>query len=85
MAVAGSLSYRPPVDTDPNTEELRAIQADRERAERSLAEEAPEAEETAQHERRADKARYLREKLDKRAESEREAERNVEDPHDESG
>jgi hypothetical protein len=61
------------VDPDPHTEELRLTQADRERAERRLADESPEEQETAQHERRADKARYLREKLEQRAESEREA------------
>jgi hypothetical protein len=61
------------VDSDPPTEELRLTQAERERAERRMADEAPEEEETAQHERRADKARYLRQKLEKRAESEREA------------
>ncbi|HEY2653610.1 MAG TPA: hypothetical protein VGI50_16925 [Solirubrobacteraceae bacterium] len=62
------------MDPDPHTEELRLTQADRERAERRLADESPEEQETAQHERRADKARYLREKLEQRAESEREAE-----------
>lgn len=76
---AGSISRPPsatvrPVDSDPDTEELRIIQAKREQAERSLAEEAPEEDETAQHERRADKARYLQRKLEERAESEREAE-----------
>jgi hypothetical protein len=61
------------VDPDPHTEELRLTQADRERAERRLADESPEEQETSQHERRADKARYLREKLEQRAESERDA------------
>ena len=75
MALRASLSYRAGVDSDPPTEELQLTQAERERAERRLAKEAPEAPETAQHERRADKARYLREKLEQRAESEREAER----------
>jgi hypothetical protein len=66
------------VDFDPHTEELRLTQAERERAERRLADESPEEQETAQHERRADKARYLREKLEQRAESEREAGRGGE-------
>jgi hypothetical protein len=61
------------VDSDPDTEELRSTQAERERTERRLAEDAPEEGETAQHQRRADKARYLREKLEERAESERKA------------
>ena len=65
---------------DPDTEELQAIQADRERAERQLADEAPEEDETAQHQRRADKARYLQDKLEKRAASEREAEGRGERP-----
>jgi SAM-dependent methyltransferase len=55
---------------DPDTEELRAEQLARERAERELAQDPPQEEETAQHERRADKAKYLREKLEERAESE---------------
>ena len=59
---------------DPKTEELRIVQDEREQAERQLAEKAPVEEETAQHARRAEKARYLREKLEERAESERERE-----------
>ena len=66
------------VDPDPHTEELRLTQANRERAERRLADESPEEQETAQHLRRADKARYLREKLERRAASEREAGREGE-------
>jgi hypothetical protein len=53
------------------TEELKIVQADREAAEREAAEAAVDDDESAQHERRADKARYLREKLEQRAESER--------------
>ncbi len=53
------------------TEELKIVQADREAAEREAAESAVDEEEVAQHERRADKARYLKEKLEDRAESER--------------
>jgi hypothetical protein len=53
------------------TEELKIIQAEREAEERELAQSALDEEEAAQHERRADKARYLREKLEAREESER--------------
>jgi hypothetical protein len=57
---------------DPHkTEELKIVQADREATEREAAESAIDEEEVAQHERRADKARYLREKLEEREESER--------------
>jgi hypothetical protein len=55
---------------DPQTEELQIEQLKRELAERGASESAP-ADEKAQHERRADKARYLREKLEDRAKSER--------------
>ncbi|HUB05249.1 MAG TPA: hypothetical protein VMA76_09260 [Solirubrobacteraceae bacterium] len=53
------------------TEELKIVQAGREAAERDAAESAVDEDEVAQHERRADKARYLREKLEQREESER--------------
>ena len=53
------------------TEELKVLQAEREAAERNRAESAMDEDEVEQHERRADKARYLREKLEQRAESER--------------
>ena len=43
------------------TEELKIIQSDREVAEREQAESALDEDEAAQHERRADKARYLKE------------------------
>lgn len=56
---------------EPNTEELKLVQIEREQAERSRAESVPDDEEAAQHERRADKARYLAEKLEERARSER--------------
>ena len=58
-------------DTDPKTEELKLTQLEREQAERRRAETAPDDDEAAQHERRADKARYLAEKLEERADSER--------------
>jgi hypothetical protein len=53
------------------TQQLQDAQVKREAAEREHAKAAPDPQETAEHERRADKARYLREKLDERAESER--------------
>ena len=58
---------------DPTTDELRALQGERERKERHRSGE-PGAE-GEKHERRADRAAYLREKLDERAEAERRAER----------
>jgi len=63
------------VSEDPVTQQLRVDQLKRERAERSSADEAPLEEETDQHERRADRAAYLREKLEERADAEREAEK----------
>jgi hypothetical protein len=61
------------VGEDPETAELRKAQLTREAAERQHAERAPDEDEAATHERRAEKARYLREKLEERAESERES------------
>ena len=59
---------------DPTTEELRIAQVKREAAERAAAEHAPDDDEgTGQHEARADKAAYLRRKLEERAEAERRA------------
>jgi hypothetical protein len=57
---------------DPKTEELRLDQGQREAAERARAEQSTDEEDTGQHRRRADKAAYLREKLEERARSERE-------------
>ena len=59
-------------DPGPSTEELRAVQAEREQAEREMAEQTRDPREERTHERRADRAAYLREKLDEQAESERE-------------
>jgi hypothetical protein len=56
---------------EPTTEELQEAQRRRESTERRQAKTAPDEQETAQHERRADKAHYLREKLEEREESER--------------
>ena len=57
---------------DPKTEELRLEQIERERSEREQAREAPESAEERTHRRRADRAAYLKSKLDERARSEEE-------------
>jgi hypothetical protein len=59
------------VTDEPDTEALKQAQLEREQAERRRAETVPDDDEAAQHERRADKAGYLAEKLEERAESER--------------
>jgi len=59
------------MDDDPITEELRTDALEREREERRRAQEADRDEETQAHRRRAEKAEYLRRKLDERAKSER--------------
>ncbi len=56
---------------DPITEELKIVQLEREGAERKRARTSLDETEAAQHERRAEKAGYLAEKLEERAESER--------------
>lgn len=58
---------------DPKTEELRVEQILRERNERAAAQDAPD-EEAEQHDRRAEKAAYLKAKLEERAKSEDAAE-----------
>ena len=55
---------------DPKTEELRVEQTRRERVERAGAEAADQPAEEQTHERRAERAAYLEEKLGERAESE---------------
>jgi hypothetical protein len=67
------------MDEEHTTEELKALQWERETTEDELARSARDESEAAQHERRADKARYLREKLEERAKSEREVEGSGED------
>jgi hypothetical protein len=59
---------------DPKTEELRVEQVQRELAERDQARESTEDAEERTHERRADRAAYLKKKLDERAKSEEELE-----------
>ena len=58
---------------DPKTEEMRLEQIQRERSEREQATDSHEPAEEKTHARRADRAAYLREKLDERARSEDEA------------
>ena len=60
-------------EEDPDTKELRAAQARRVREELAQAQAAADEAEESQHARRADKAEYLRQKLEERARSEREA------------
>ena len=55
---------------DPTTEQLRAVQSAREQEERERAEQAPTDTEQLAAVRRADKAGYLKEKLEEQAESE---------------
>jgi hypothetical protein len=64
------------VEDDPTTQELRLEQLRREQAERDKADRDPTDDGTEQHEARASKAEYLREKLEERAESEKEASEN---------
>jgi hypothetical protein len=59
---------------DPETREMQIEQKRRERAHRDAADEATEEHELRSEERRADKAAYLREKLQERERSEDEAE-----------
>jgi hypothetical protein len=61
------------VSEDPTTQELRLEQLGREKEERERAERATDPDDTGQHEARAAKAGYLREKLEERAEAERRA------------
>jgi hypothetical protein len=58
----------------PETRELRTTQEKRETAEVEMVKDSQLDDEKAQHARRADKAAYLREKLEERAESERKLE-----------
>jgi hypothetical protein len=61
------------VEEDIETRALRRAQAEREETERREAESTPLEDEAEAHTRRADKAEYLKEKLEERAESERDA------------
>ena len=68
----------PEPQADPTTEELRLEQFRLQETERDRAAESEEEDEAVQHERRAAKASYLREKLEQRAEAERRAARRDE-------
>jgi hypothetical protein len=59
------------MEEDPTTQELRVEQAEREASERRSAGESELEDEAEQHERRADKAEYLKRKLEERAQAER--------------
>jgi hypothetical protein len=59
---------------DDETRELHAQQHGRAAREQRLAEESDQPTDEAQHRRRAEKARYLEEKLEERAQSEQEDE-----------
>jgi hypothetical protein len=61
------------MEEDPTTQELRLRQRRRAAEEREQAGDAPAEEGTDQHEARAEKADYLREKLEQRADAERRA------------
>jgi hypothetical protein len=54
---------------EPTTQQLRAVQSEREQEERERAQDAPTDTEQLAAVRRADKAAYLKEKLDEQAES----------------
>jgi hypothetical protein len=58
---------------DPKTEEMQLDQLRKEREERERADETDDPTEEHTHERRADRAAYLKDKLDERARSEDEA------------
>jgi len=55
---------------DPETREMQIVQAEKVDAERELADTATEQADTDAHTRRADKAAYLKAKLDERARAE---------------
>jgi hypothetical protein len=58
------------VSDEEDTDELRQAQLQRELAEQEQASASVDEEELSQHQRRAEKAGYLRRKLEERAESE---------------
>lgn len=62
-------------EAEPTTEQLRAVQRSREAAEREAADDAPTDEAGRAHERRADKAAYLEERLAEQQRSDEEADR----------
>jgi hypothetical protein len=60
-------------EREPTTQELRAVQRSREATERQAAGDAPTEEAERAHDRRADKAAYLEEKLAEQQRSEEDA------------
>jgi hypothetical protein len=62
-------------EDDPSVADLKRRQREQELAERAQLADADPGEDAARHLRRADKARYLREKLEERERADREAER----------
>ena len=66
-------------EEDPTTQELRVRQMKREEEARLESDRAPTDEDTSQFDRRADKAAYLKRKLEERAEAEREAAQHEEE------
>ena len=60
------------MDDKRETQHLKAHQRERAETEERLARQADDEHESAQHERRAEKAQYLRDKLEEREASERE-------------
>ncbi|MGI8413133.1 MAG: hypothetical protein ACR2LV_07515 [Solirubrobacteraceae bacterium] len=58
---------------DREADKLREAQLEREAVEAARARSSPDEAEAAQHERRAQKAGYLRRKLEQRAQSERDS------------
>ncbi len=75
MGVRALPRYGLAVDEKRDAERLSAEQLERAAREEFLAERAPEDDEADQHQRRADKARYLQEKLQERTRSERDRDR----------
>jgi hypothetical protein len=61
------------VEEDPTTQELRLEQERKEEEEREEERRSTTEDEAEQHERRAEKADYLKKKLEERAEAERES------------
>ena len=72
-------SVRAVDEDEETTEELRAKQLARERAERERAERAASEDDAEAHARRAEKTAYLRERLEQRARAEREGDSEAED------
>lgn len=61
---------------DPETQEMQILQARREEQERSRVEDATDENEAVVHDRRAERAAYLKDKLTERAQAEDEKERS---------